>query len=223
MVLLTYNDAPNILSPIKCFPSNNDPTRHYNDLLIMGASATQLRSDSFLLAILFGSIYLKVLKFIFHIRKVCTGLLGNCIIRMSHKCMLKALLELEPSLPPFPMNPLHLLMCRIRTHAATSCNWGITTNYRTNCVVVSIFWTVAMSIVLQQDLAVMNGTAWTTNSDSVNNDNPDLFFHQDRCVDTYHSSDEVQVALETEAQISSMKNVSKTIFLSTGMWHYKCL
>src|SRR6266581_2933294 len=129
MVLLTYNDTPNTLSPIKCFPCDNDPTRCYNDLLIMRASATQLCSDPFLLAIPFRTPYLKILNLAFHISSICTGLFSDCIIWMSNKCVLKALLELEPSLSPFPMNLLHFLVRRLRAHAAASCNQRVTANY----------------------------------------------------------------------------------------------
>jgi hypothetical protein len=94
---------------------------------------------------------------------------------MSHKRTLKAFLELKPSLPPFAMNMLNLLMCRLRTHAAVGHDWIITANYRTNCIVVCVRGAVAMSIVFKRDLAVMHCTAWATNSNSINNYDPDFF------------------------------------------------
>ena len=94
---------------------------------------------------------------------------------MSNKCTLKAFLEPKPRLSPFSMNLFHPLMCSIRTHEALGNSQRITADNSTNCIVMGIHGTEAMSIILKWILAVMNPTAWAANGDSINDNNPNFF------------------------------------------------
>jgi hypothetical protein len=80
-----------------------------------------------------------------------------------------------------------------------------------------------MSIVFKWNLAVADSTTWAAYGDSVDNNNPDFF---PIWIDPYTLVTAVmkfRLPMETEAQISSTKCISETVFLGTCMWHYKCL
>lgn len=177
-IRLSYNNTPYTFCPIKGFPANDHPTGYDNNLFIVCAPSSKLSTDAFFFCRLGlrDTTDFKLLSLIVYICKFREfPVFSDCIVQMGYTCTLQSFLELEPCLATFMINLFNLLMACFCACATSGCCEGMATNDRTDRILICMVRAEAMSVVFERDFTVMDSTTGTSNRDTINNHNPDLF------------------------------------------------
>ena len=114
--------------------------------------------------------------FILNVDEICHRSIatGQRIIWVCNSGTLQALLKLEMCLPMITMYGFNFPVFLLVTRLKVQCNWLLTTIYSTDVISGCMCGTEAVLVICKWGLAVVDGAAWVTNCNAINDNNPYL-------------------------------------------------